>query len=104
MSARIKKHKQELCFLGTCKKQQRVNFIKNAPAGVIHAIGDAAKTLLHGDLPIKPHHRRKLRKEIKSLKTLATRGESIDKKRKILSSQKGGSFLGTLWNVIKEIF
>lgn len=104
MSARIKKYKKELCFLGTCKKQQRVKFIKHAPAGVIHAIGDAAKTLLHGDLPIKEYHRRKLRKEIKSLKTLAARRESIAKKRKILTSQKGGSFLGTIWNVIKEIF
>ena len=104
MSARIKKYKKELCFLGTCKKHQRVNYIKHAPAGVIHAVGDAAKTLLHGNLPIKNHQHKKLRKKIKSLKTLAARKGSIVKKSKILSSQRGGSFLGTIWSVIKELF
>ena len=62
MLARVKKYKKELCFLGTCKKQQRVNYIKHAPVGVIHGVGDVAKTLLQGNLPIKDHQRRKLRK------------------------------------------
>ena len=104
MSTRMKKYKKELCFLGTCKKQQRCNFLKSVPSEVIHAIGDAAKTLLTGNLPMKEYHRKKLRKGINSLKTLARKRESITKKRKLLSSQRGGSILGTIWSVIKELF
>ena len=104
MSRRMRKYKNELCFLGTCKKKQRCNFIKIAPGEVINAVGDVANTVLRGKLPIKAPQRKKLRRELTSLKKLAIKKGSLTHKRKLLSSQQGGSILGTLWSVIKNLF
>ena len=103
MSTRMKKYKKDLCFLGRCSHKQRVNYLKSAKPDVINAIGDVVKTVLTGNLPIKPLHRKKLRSRLSTLKQLATKS-GITRKRKILSSQKGGSILGVLWNVIKNLF
>ena len=102
MSKRMIKYKNELCFLGTCNKKQRCNYIKIAPDEVINAVGDVANTVLRGKLPIKELQRKKLRRELASLKKLATTKSSLKHKRKLLSSQRGGSILGTLWTVIKK--
>ena len=104
MSNRMKKYRNELCFLGTCSKSQRTNFINRAPAGLIHAISDAVNTVLRGRLPIKELHRKKLRREVSSLKKLSAKRGSVISKRKLLTSQRGGSILGTLWSVIKNLF
>ena len=104
MSRRMRKYKNELCFLGTCNKKQRCNFIKIAPGEVINAVGDVANTVLRGKLPIKAPQRKKLRRELTSLKKLAMKKGSLTHKRKLLSSQRGGSILGTLWSVIKNLF
>ena len=90
--------------MGTWNKKQRCDFIKLAPAGVIHAVGDVANTVLRGRLPIKAVQRKKLRRELTSLKKLAMKKGSLAQKRKLLSSQRGGSILGTLWSVIKNLF
>ena len=104
MTKRVHKHRRELCFLGTCKnKAARNRFIKQAPSPVIQSVGDVAKTLLYGELPIKLSDRKKLRKRKSYLLKLASKG-NINRKRKLLSGQVGGNILGTIWNVIKEIF
>lgn len=103
MSGRMRKYKKELCFLGTCKKNQRCTFIKSASNQIINALGDAIKTLLTGNLPISNHYRKKLRKDISKLKLLSSKG-GIVKKKRFLQSQRGGSLLGTIWNVIKNLF
>jgi hypothetical protein len=104
MSARIRRYRDEICFLGKCKAAQRKNIIKAAPSGLIQAIGDIAKTLLYGNLPLTDRQRAVLRKHQTSLKVLATRGQSIKKKRTVLNSQKGGSLLGHIWTAIKSLF
>ena len=103
MSSRMKKYKEELCFLGTCKKNQRHNFINQASSEVLNALGDAIKTLMRGNLPISSYYRKKLRKDLGKLKLLSSKG-GITKKKKFLASQRGGSLLGTIWNVIKNLF
>ena len=104
MSRRMKKYKKELCFLGTCTRQQRTNFIKHAPTDIIHSIGDVANTVLTGNLPIQNKYRKKLRRQLTGLKQLALKRGSIARKRTLLSSQRGGSILGTLWTIIKSLF
>ena len=104
MTTRMQKYKKELCFLGRCTKVQRNKYLKTAPSTLIHAVRDSAKSLLEGDLPISRYYRKKLRKDIKILKKLANRSESIATKKKVLNSQKGSSVLGVIWNVIKNLF
>ena len=90
MSRRMKKYIDELCFFGgTCKKNQRQNFIRQASSEIINALGDAIKTLLTGNLPISTYYRNKLRKDISKLKLLSSKGGIIKKKR-FLQSQRGG--------------
>ena len=103
MSRRMQKYKKELCFLGTCKKSQRRIFVSRASSEVLNALGDAIKTLLTGNLPISSYYRKKLRKDISKLKLLSSKG-GIIKKKKFLQSQRGGSLLGTIWNVVKNLF
>ncbi len=104
MSKRMKKYRNELCFLSTCSKSQRANFIEQAPPDVIGAISDISNTLLHGNLPLTNSQRQRLRKDFKLLKALAGKQNSLVKKRKLILSQKGGSILGVIWNVIKNLF
>ena len=103
MSRRMQKYKKELCFLGTCKKNQRYIFVKNASNQIINAVGDAIKTLLTGNLPISSYYRKKLRKDISKLRLLSSKG-AVLRKKKLLQSQRGGSLLATVWNVIKNLF
>ena len=104
MTTRMQKHKKELCFLTRCSKRQRYNLLNTAPSTLFHAVGDCAKSILEGDLPISNYYRKKLRKDINILKKLATRNNSISSKKKILKSQKGSSVLGVLWKVLKNLF
>ena len=60
-------------FFGTCNKKQRCNFIKIAPGEVINDVGDVANTVLRGKLPIKELQLKKLRREMTTLKKLATK-------------------------------
>ena len=103
MSRRMQKYKNELCFLGTCKKNQRRSFISGASNEIMNALGDAIRTLLTGNLPISTYYRTKLRKDIGKLKLLSSKG-GVAKKKRFLQSQRGGSLLGTVWNVIKNLF
>ena len=103
MTTRIKKYKSDLCFLGTCPQKQRGVYLKSAPAGLIQAVGDIAQTLLPGNLPLRDAQRKKLRMHKRVLMTLAGRKQSIQKKRKILISQRGGNLLGTIWSAIKSL-
>lgn len=105
MTTRMRKYRKELCFLGTCKRpQDRKRFLSQAPVGVVHGVGDIAKTLLYGNLHIAKRHRRYLKSKQSVLKKLANKRLGVGSKKKILASQVGGNILGTIWNVIKEIF
>ena len=104
MTKRMQKHKKELCFLSRCSKEQRYKLLNTAPSSLVHAVGDCAKSVLEGDLPISNYYRKKLRKDINILKKLATRNNSITSKKKILKSQKGSSIIGVLWRVLKGLF
>ena len=104
MTTRMQKYKKELCFLGRCSKTQRNRYLNAAPSMLIRAVGDSAKSLLEGNLPISNYYRKKLRKDINILKKLATRGVPITTKKKILQSQRGGALLPIIFNVLKNLF
>ena len=91
-------------LFGTCNKKQRCNYIKIAQGEVNNAVGDVANTVLRRKLPIKELQWKKLKRELISLKKLAKTKSSLKHKRKLLSSQRDGSILGTLWTVIKLFF
>lgn len=104
MSARMKKYRKELCFLSKCNKTQKNNYLKSAPSTLVHAVGDCAKTVLEGNLPISNYYRKKLRKHINGLKTLSKRSTSIVQKKRYLKSQVGGNIFSLLWKVVSNLF
>ena len=69
--------------------------MKKAPSDIVKAISDISNTT---------DQWQRLRKSINFLKQLALKRNSLAKKRKIISSQKGGNILGVIWNVIKNLF
>ena len=99
---RVNKYKDEVCFLSTCKPAQRRSYLKSAPPGVVHALGDIANTVLRGNLHISNANRTKLKRRQRLLESLSSPRSSLSTKKRLLS-QKGGSFLGVLWNAIKSI-
>ena len=70
---------------------------------LIDAIGDVALSLIKNKLPLTRKDRKEVKKHIKALRSLATSKVTQGQKKKILSSQKGGTVLGFLWNIIKNI-
>lgn len=78
--------------------------MKIAPKGLFDAVGDVAHTALQGGFKLKEKDKVKLRPHIANLQRLSRRTQSLIGKRRILASQQGGSILGTLWSVIKNIF
>ena len=104
MSARMKKHKKELCFLAKCTKAQRKTYLNTSSNALIGAISDASKTLLEGNLPISNYFRKKLRRNITLLKKLANNKISVKQKRTALKKQSGGNILESIWKVISNLF
>lgn len=103
MSQRIKKCRDELCYLANCSDKNRKYIIKGSNSDLINAIGDASLTLIKNKLPLKAVHKRQLKNYIRELQLLATSKVPIAKKKSVLSTQKGGAVLGLLWNIIKNI-
>ena len=100
----MKKHRRELCMLGTCSKASRLKYLRSANSNVINAVSDAAHNILRNPrLGIKGAKLAKVRRQKPLLKKIANRRSSVANKRHVLS-QKGGNILGTIWNVIKELF
>ena len=61
-------------------------------------------TVLSGEVKLTPAQRRRLVKDESILRQLATKQRNLTDKRKVLASQRGGNVIGSLFNVLKNIF
>ena len=104
MSGRMKRHRTDLHYLGTCSPKNRKLLLKNANTELLRAIVEAAWTVLSGEVKLTPAQRRRLIKDESVLRQLATRQRNLTEKRKVLTSQRGGNVIGFLFNLLKNIF
>ena len=87
-----------------CKCNKTYNHLKTTPSTLVHAVGNCAKTVLEGDMPISIYYQKKFRKHINGLKSLSKRCASIAQKEKYLKYQVGGNIFSLLWKVVSNLF
>ena len=71
--------------MSKCNKTQINSYLKSAHSTLVHAVGDSAKTVMKGDLPISSYYWKQLRKHINGLKTLSIEVHRLLKGKSILS-------------------
>ena len=86
---RVAKNKHFLDALQQVEEKHRKKLIKGATTEQINTISEVALNILQGNVPLKSHHKKKLNKHKKSLRALASKGVSVNKRKKIIN-QHGG--------------
>ena len=86
---RVAKNKHFLDALQQVEEKHRKKLIKGATTEQINTISEVALNILQGNVPLKSHHKKKLNKHKKSLRALASKGVSVQKRKKIIN-QHGG--------------
>ena len=86
---RVAKNKHFLDALQQVEEKHRKKLIKGATTEQINTISEVALNILQGNVPLKAHHKKKLNKHKKSLRALASKGVSVQKRKKIIN-QHGG--------------
>ena len=87
---RVAKNKHFLDALQQVEEKHRKKLIKGATTEQINTISEVALNILQGNVPLKSHHKKKLNKHKKSLRALASKGVSVNKRKKIIN-QHGGT-------------
>ena len=95
MSQRARKNYHHLKVLAVSKPHQIKAILKTADDSLISTLCECVYNLLNSNLDISRQKKKKLSKHKKHLFKLATRGISLDQKKKTLV-QFGGNFLSLL--------
>lgn len=93
MSKRLQSNARALHALGKASKSIQNSIIKSAPKDLIDTICECAHNILKGNVSLKPHQYKKLRRYRTQLRELNSKKTSLKRKRSLL--QKGG-FLGSI--------
>jgi hypothetical protein len=89
--------KRTVKYLSVCGSPRAVReCIKAAPDGVVKCICNAAYNVERGDVVLSPKHKALFSKHRKLIAKLTSRTHSLQAKRKVLQSQKGGFIIPLL--------
>ena len=104
MSKRMIKFKSELKLLATCHPSTARLFFRQAPRDFIRAIVDAVWTTLDGKLNLSANELDEVRSVQPALRRIASRGQTLDERRRILSTQSGTLAVRKLFGVLQKQF
>ena len=106
MSKRMKKYRNELRLIASATPKSRKSLLKTISNDLIKGIAEAAWTILEGKLSrqFTGKQLNRMRKNKRILKHLASKKRTSGQKRKLLTTQKGGNFIGWLLKAIQNIF
>ena len=104
MSKRMNKYKRELNLLATCQPSTARLLFQQAPREFIRAIVDATWTTLSGKLNLSPHELDKVRSVQSTLRRIASRGQTLDERRRVLSTRSGTQAVRKLFSVLQTHF
>lgn len=104
MSKRMLKYKSELKLLATCLPSTARLLFKQAPNEFIRAIIDATWTTLSGKLNLTPHDLDQVKSVQPALRRIATRGQTFDKRRRVLSTSSGIKAIQKLMSIVQAHF
>ena len=99
---RLKKNKHLLYALKSAKPKLRSAIVKTADEELIKTICDCCLNTLNGNHKVNNSLKRKLIKHRNTLRSLASRGTGIKKKRRILT-QKGGFLPMLLGSILSGV-
>ena len=104
MTDRLKKYKEDICYLSKCSPKNRKLIINDkSSAALIKALSDVSHTIIKGKVQLTSHQKKEIKAILKVLQTLATKSVPIQEKKKLLVNQKGGAVLGLLFNLLQKI-
>ena len=98
------KFKSVLKLLDTCLPSTARLLFKQAPRGFILAIIDAAWTTLTGKVQLSSHERDTVRSVQPALRRIASRGQTVDERRRALSTPSGVKAVRKLFAVLQTNF
>ena len=93
VSKRLKKQAETLKYLHRLSPHAAKTVIKSCDNQLVNALCEGSLNVLRGNVPLTPHHKRRLQRYKKDLRALANRRLSTKHKKVLL--QKGG-FLSAL--------
>ena len=97
MSKRLQKHQPFIQMLARSSVKRRKALIKQATKDELASLFEICLNILRGNLPLNSYMHKKLKRERKTLRTLADKKISLAHKKKVVN-QKGG-FLGTVASI-----
>ena len=104
MTDRLSKYKEGICYLSKCSPKNRKLIINDkSSAALIKALSDVSLTIIKGKIKLSSHQKKEIKAILKALQTLATKGVTIEEKKKVLVNRKGGAVLGLIVNLLKNI-
>ena len=98
--AKLRKYVKHLQCLKIAPPALSKVIIKSADRGLVNCLCEVGLNVLRGNVPITPDQKRKLGRHKRELRSIAKKGLSIQRKKRIL--QKGG-FLPALLGPIAKI-
>lgn len=100
----MKKYVPELKLIATCKPSTKKILFKHGDSEFISAIVDAIWTTLAGKVPLSKKQKSKIRSVQDILRRIAAERRSVNQRRRLLSSQRGGNAITDLITIIKDRF
>jgi len=94
MSRQIRQYLPVLKQIARMRDSARRTYLKNCDRRLIDCISECAKNVLKNNVPLKESQYKRLRRQKKNVRALASKRTSLKRKRQIV--QQRGGFLSTL--------
>ena len=104
MSKRMIKYKSELKLLATCLPSTARLLFNRAPKDFIRAIVDVTWTSLSGKINFTPDQLKQVRSVQPALRRIASRGQTLDKRRRVLTTSSGTKAIQKLMSIVQVHF
>ena len=104
MSDRMKKYKRDLKTLAQCSPGRVRRMIRKGDDDFILAILDAVWTTLDGRVELFEEQLTKIRSVQSVLRRFASRGQSVEERRRQLLTRKGLNAIRTVFEIIQTHF
>ena len=104
MSKRMIKYKSELKLLATCLPSTARLLFNRAPKDFIRAIVDVTWTSLSGKINFTPDQLKQVRSVQPALRRIASRGQTLDERRRTLTTSSGTKAIQKLMSIVQVHF
>ena len=98
------KYKSELKLLATCLPSTARLLFNRAPKDFIRAIVDVTWTSLSGKINFTPDQLKQVRSVQPALRRIASRGQTLDKRRRVLATSNGTKAIQKLMSIVQVHF